>query len=98
MKKSLTVIAGLLIAGGAFGQTFTAPSGQRKVQPKPKPPPPITSRDVQGVVPRAIRGGNPVQMLNPWAPAKYGTAQQSVTLKPDGSGKWNGIKVFEILF
>jgi hypothetical protein len=98
MKKSLVTIAGLLIAGAAFGQTFTAPSGQRKVQPKPKPPPPITARDVQGVIPRAVRGGNPVQMLNPTAPAKYGTSEQSVTLKADGSGKWNGIKLFEILF
>lgn len=98
MKKSLAAIAGLLIAGVAFGQTFTAPSGQRQVQPKPKPPAPITSRDVQGVIPRAIRGGNPVQMLNPRAPARYGTSQQSVALKPDGSGKWNGIKLFEILF
>ena len=98
MKKFLAVMAGLLMAGAAFGQTFTAPSGQRQVQPKPKPPPPITSRDVQGVIPRAIRGGNPLQMLNPRAPAKYGTSRQSVTLKPDGSGKWNGIKLFEILF
>jgi hypothetical protein len=98
MKKSLAAIVGFLIVGTALGQTFTAPSGQRRIQPKPKLPPPITSRDVQGVIPRAIRGGNPAQMLNPRAPAKYGTSQQSVTLKPDGSGRWNGIKLFEILF
>ena len=98
MKTFLVTVAGLLIASVAFGQTYTAPTGKRGVQPKPKPPPPITSRDVQGVIPRAIRGGNPVQMLNPAAPARYGTSEQSVTLKPDGSGKWNGIKLFEILF
>jgi hypothetical protein len=50
------------------------------------------------VIPRAIRGGNPLQMLNPLAPARYGTAQQSVALKPDGSGKWDGIKLFEFTF
>jgi hypothetical protein len=100
MKKIFASVAGvLLFAGAAFGQTFTAPQQPRRpIQPKPKPPPPITAREVQGVLPRAARGGNPVQMLNPRAPAQYGTAEQSVTLKPDGSGKWNGIKLFEIVF
>jgi hypothetical protein len=98
MKKiSASVAVVLLLAGAAFGQTFTAPQQpQRPIQPKP--PPPVTAREVQGVLPRAARGGNPVQMLNPRAPAQYGTAEQSVTLKPDGSGKWNGIKLFEIVF
>lgn len=27
--------------------------------------------EVTGVIPRAIRGGNPLEMLNPFAPAKY---------------------------
>lgn len=98
MKNFLAAFTGLLMASAAFGQTFSAPSGPQKVQPKPKPPPPITARDVQGVIPRAVRGGNPAQMLNPRAPARYGTSEQSVTLKPDGSGKWNGIKLFEIVF
>jgi hypothetical protein len=99
MKKIFAAVAGLLVlAGAAFGQTFTAPSQpQRPIQPKPKPPP-ITTRDVQGAIPRAIRGGNAAQMLNPRAPARYGTSEQSVTLKPDGSGKWNGVKLFEIVF
>jgi hypothetical protein len=47
-------------------------------------------------------------MLNPAAPARYGTAQQSVALKPEEPGnrngkpedpaKWNGIKLFEFYF
>ena len=38
-------------------------------------------------------------MLNPLAPARYGTAQQSVAMKPDGSGKWEGNYVrFEFTF
>jgi hypothetical protein len=37
-------------------------------------------------------------MLNPRAPARYGTAQQSVAVKPEDPGKWNGIKLFEIYF
>jgi hypothetical protein len=50
-----------------------------------------------GVIPRAVRGGNPLQMLNPRAPARYGTAEH-VTVKPEDPGKWNGIKLFEIYF
>jgi hypothetical protein len=98
MKKILIAGAKLLLAATTFAQTYTAPvQPQRPIEPKPTPPP-LRARDVQGVVPRAIRGGNPAQMLNPRAPARYGTAEQSVLLKPDGSGKWNGIKLFEIVF
>jgi hypothetical protein len=53
---------------------------------------------VSGVIPRAIRGGNPLQMLNPLAPAKYGTADESVSLDPDVPGKVNGIKFVSIPF
>ena len=99
MKRILAVTIFAMLAGRAIGQTFTAPvQPQRPIQPRPTPTPPITAREVQGVLPRAVRGGNPVQMLNPAAPARYGTSEQSVTLKPDGTGKWNGIKLFEIVF
>jgi hypothetical protein len=50
------------------------------------------------VIPRALRGGDPLQMLNPRAPAKYGTAGENVSLDPDVPGKGNGIKFFSISF
>ena len=53
---------------------------------------------VSGVVPRAIRGGNPLEMLNPFAPAKYGTAEENVSLDPDLPGKANGISFFSVSF
>ena len=53
---------------------------------------------VSGVIPRAIRGGNPLQMLNPFAPAKYGTADENVSLDPDVPGKANGINFFSVSF
>lgn len=100
MKRLIATAVAAMIASAAFGQTYTAPVHPRNApQPqRPKGPPPITSRDVGGVIPRAIRGGNPLQMINPAAPARYGTAEQSVLLKPDGSGKWNGIRLFAIFF
>ena len=53
---------------------------------------------VSGVIPRAIRGGNPLQMLNPFAPAKYGTAEENVSVDPDVPGKVNGINFVSISF
>jgi hypothetical protein len=57
-----------------------------------------TRPQTTGVIPRAIRSGNPLQMLNPLAPAKYGTAEENVVLDPDRPGKWNGIKLLGISF
>jgi len=53
---------------------------------------------VTGVIARAIRSGNPLQMLNPLAPAKYGAAEENVLLDPDRPGKWDGIKLLRISF
>jgi hypothetical protein len=95
MKKYLNILMIALVAT-ASAQTFQAPATKKNIK-RPPPPPPIYKDNVQGVIPRAVRGGNPLQMLNPKAPAKYGTAAQSVILDPD-TGKWRGIKLFEILF
>lgn len=98
MKRILVIAFLTGTATLSWAQTFTAPATPRqRVQPQATPPP-LTTRDMGGVIPRAIRGGNPAQMLNPRAPARYGTAEQSVMLKPDGSGKWNGIRLFTIYF
>jgi len=97
MKKIVAVAVMMMIASAAFAETFTAPIVPRKAPP-PQKAVPLPPREVGGVVPRAVRGGNPLQMLNPRAPARYGTAEQSVSMKPDGSGKWNGIKLFEFTF
>jgi hypothetical protein len=53
---------------------------------------------VTGVIPRAIRGGNPLQMLNPLAPAKYGTAEENAVLDPDVPGRGAGIKLLSVSF
>lgn len=98
------LIAALLIAAAvvpvdAKTKTFTAPVTQKKQRERPAPP--IYKRDVDGVIPRAIRGGNPLQMLNPRAPAKYGTSLDAVSLDLTDlyhPGKWRGIKLFEFRF
>jgi hypothetical protein len=98
MKKYLTI--GLIITTTLAAMANPQPAFRAPIQPKkhPRPaPPPVQRENVQGVVPRAVRGGNPLQMLNPYAPAKYGTSEQSVAYNPL-TGKYDQIKLFEFIF
>ena len=52
-----------------------------------------------GVVPRAIRSGNPLQMINPLAPAEYGNGQDVTRHDVDDpSQRPQGIKLYAIEF
>jgi hypothetical protein len=93
----ITILAALVTT--AYAQEFRSPIGpQEPVRAMPTPPP-ITERPaVRGVVPRALGPGrNPLQMLNPLAPARYGTSEQSVAYNPF-TGKYDQIKLVEIIF
>jgi hypothetical protein len=108
--KTKTLIAclatGLLTLGQparAAGNSAPAPSHiasfeSRHHTRQTHRPAALSQQVVSGVIPRAIRGGHPLQMLNPFAPAKYGTAEESVSLDPDVPGKGNGINFFTISF
>jgi hypothetical protein len=97
MKKLLTfsILIATAIAVSAEPKGLSAPAGKKHM--KAEKPAPITRSEVKGVIPRAVRGGNPLQMLNPKAPAKYGTADQSVAYNPL-TGKYDQIKLVEIVF
>jgi hypothetical protein len=99
MKRYLVLIllAAMTITATAAPQPLAAPIHARPAK-KPAPPPPVYRETTQGVVPRAVRGGNPLQMLNPKAPAKYGTWVESTSFDPNIPGKWKGIKLFEWIF
>jgi hypothetical protein len=98
MRYLIVTMALFAVSSIAHGQTYHSKLGGEKVRPMSTPPPHVSQRgEVQGAVPRAVKGGNPAQMLNPLAPARYGTAAQSVLLEPY-TGKWNGIKLFEIFW
>jgi hypothetical protein len=108
--KTKTLIAclatGLLTLGQparAAGNTATALSHTASFESRHHArqthrPANLSQPEVSGVIPRAIRGGNPLQMLNPFAPAKYGTAEENVSLDPDVPGKGNGITFLSISF
>jgi hypothetical protein len=94
-----SLLIGLILLSLVFNaeaQTLRAPITKRQV--KRPAPPPIYRKSVEGVIPRAFQpGGNPFQMLNPYAPPKYGTSEEHVVLDPQ-TGKWKGIKLFTFNF
>jgi hypothetical protein len=107
--RTKTLIACLTTGLLTLGQTAratdpaTAPSHTTSFEHRHRArqthrPATLSQQAVSGVIPRAIRGGHPLQMLNPFAPAKYGTAEENVSLDPDVPGKANGINFFSISF
>src|SRR2546423_14036108 len=103
MKELVTfgifgVIAGLAAAQAPEVQkkTFTTKVRANKARPSPSAPP-LKKQDTEGVLPRAARGGNPLQMLNSKAPAGLGKMGGKVVL-PSGTGEGKGVKTFMIFF
>jgi hypothetical protein len=94
MKTLIISMLALLLAFGANAQTLSTKGP--KHPDKTLHPPPVSNRQPEGALQRAARGGNPLQMLNPKAPPQYGTAADSLVM--DETGKWRGIKIFEIVF
>ena len=99
MKMFVIGIAAALVTT-VSAQEYRAPLGpQKPVRAMATPPPLLRRPAVEGVAPRAFQsGGNPLQMLNPWAPARYGNWVESTSFDPNVPGKWKGIKLFELIF
>jgi len=76
MKKELLIMSLVLAGGSLFAQDFTA--RQRPVPPTRKAPGIVTHRAVDGAVQKAVRSGNPLQMVNPFAPQEYGDGSECV--------------------
>jgi protease II len=69
----LAATAAMVTSGFAQGDNLTAPSvSRRTVQAQPATP-------VEGAIQRAARVGNPPQVINPFAPAEYGSGRIFVT-------------------
>ncbi|MEY2547595.1 MAG: hypothetical protein QOD64_177 [Verrucomicrobiota bacterium] len=99
--KTKTVIVCLISGFLAVAQpAWSAPRSfeSRQHARQTRRPATLATREVSGVIPRAVRGGNALQMLNPSAPAKYGTANESVSIDPDVPGKVNGIIFVSVPF
>ncbi len=75
MKTLIIFAAGTVLAGSAFaqGNSISAPVVQRHALP------PLNPAQSEGAVQRGFRVGNPLQMINPLAPARYGSGTDFVT-------------------
>jgi hypothetical protein len=75
--------------------TTTTTTGEvRTTILKPRVPAAAPLVPTEGVVQVAIRQGNPVQLINPVAPARYGNGQEHVMHDPNDPGKPKGISLF----
>jgi hypothetical protein len=111
MKTCLIVLClAATAASSVLAETYEATVPPPRKQPKERKAPPLAPAPVDGVIPRAVRGGNPIQMLNPKAPPKYGTSQEAIVYDPapynqvpsqngqNDGGRWRGIKFFVFRF
>ncbi|MDQ6624495.1 MAG: hypothetical protein M3Y86_13555 [Verrucomicrobiota bacterium] len=84
MKKLLAVVFLFTLAGlaSAGAQTFSTSVNDKRHEPTRRPPPTTATTRPVGAFARVGRG-NPVQLLNPRAPAKYyGPPEETVTYSP----------------
>ncbi len=99
MKTCLLVCLFIAAAFPAGAETYTVRAPRDKSKPRQTPKAPVSQKvEVTGVIPRAVRGGNLLQMFNPKAPRKYGTSQEAITYDQNDPAKWKGIKFFEFRF
>ena len=76
----------------------TAPSRQESLTLQQQPANEIQSngRTYSGSIVELIKTRQPLEMINPAAPAKYGTAEDNTVM--DFSGRGTGLKLFAIQF
>src|SRR5438094_9392063 len=98
MKTLMIAILAALVTT-VSAQECRGPLGpQKPVRAMATPPPLLQRPAVEGVIPRGFRDvRNLFQMLDPWAPARYGTWEDSTSFDLNHHVKWNGIKLFEII-
>ena len=88
----LIVIAAISSAEAQTRQTFTAPTGDARTDRTERRYAPVRARPAEGAIPRAARGGNPIQMFNPAAPRRYyGHVEDTVTYDPNNPSRITGI-------
>ena len=108
MKKTLLSILLAAATGVAFGQgqgelttttrTTTATGEVTTTLPKPRPPAAAPIVPTEGAVQIAIRTGQPIQLINPAAPARFGSGQEHVSHDPNDPGKPKGIVLWALSF
>ena len=112
MKKSFLSILLAGVTSVAFGQgqgqvstttgavgTATNATGQVQTElGKPRSPRAAPLVPTEGVVQVAVRTRRPLQLINPAAPARYGSGHEHASHDPKDPGKPKGIVLFSLAF
>ena len=103
MKKLILSVLLATATSVAFGQgqgelttTTTRPATKGELQKQLPNERPAAAPYVptEGAVQLAIRTGQPIQLINPLAPARFGNAHERVSHDPKDPGKPKGIVLF----
>jgi hypothetical protein len=102
MKKLFLSILLATATSVSFGQgqgeltttTRTTTTGKVQTQLPNDRPAAAPIVPTEGAVQLAIRTGQPIQLINPAAPARFGNAQERVSHDPKDPGKPKGIVLF----
>jgi hypothetical protein len=72
MKTLIAIAATAALTASCFADNLSAPAVSRTtIQPQPAP-------STEGALQRAARTGNPLELINPFAPAEYGSGRDFV--------------------
>ena len=75
--------------------TTTTRTGELQTTlPRPRPPAAVPLVPTEGAVQVALRTGQPIQLINPAAPARFGNGQEHVMHDSKDPGKPKGIVLF----
>jgi hypothetical protein len=97
MAIVLGVAVGLAVQGLQAQEEFVAPRPEEtptrplRVNPEPQP-------TIEGIVAEVFKDGQPWQLVNPVAPARYGNGRNTISWDPDDAGKPKGFILFGIAF
>ena len=107
MKKLFLSVLLATVASVAFGQgqgelttTTTRPATKGELQKRlpNERPGAVPYVPTEGAVQVALRTGQPIQLINPAAPAQFGTGHEHVSHDPKDPGKPKGIVLFAWTF
>ena len=96
--KTFLIASFLLVAAAISADaqsvrgTLSAPTGDTRTDRTERRTAPVRARRAEGALPRAARGGNPIQMINPAAPRRYyGEVEDTVTYDPNDPRRVTGL-------
>lgn len=98
MKITLLLIAfAFVLSSPAMAQEFKFPIPVPQTEELTPAQPVVPQETVEGSIPKAVRSGQPLQMINPLAPARFGDGRDAVTRDPKNN-KPKGFKLFTFNF